>query len=489
MVQQNRRQFLQESMLATTAALSSAAPVVAAEETSQQSVGPQEKLAVAVLGIHGQGTVHCDSFVNNPHTEIRYIVDPDQQLGLAQAAAVGERQGRQPEFVTDMRRAFDDPALDIVSIATPNHWHALAGIWAMQAGKDVYVEKPCSHYPREGRSLVAAARKYGRICQHGTQGRTHTGIRQAIDYLHSGQLGEVKLARGLCYDQRDSVGPAGNHQVPSHIDYSLWCGPAPQRAVTRRQFHYDWHWQWDYGNGNLGNQGIHQMDIARWGLGVDCISQGVIGYGGRWGYSDCGQTPNTIVVVHDYGSKTLVFEVRGLQTNSYRRAGVGVIFEASDGYLVNTSATQATAFDRDGQVIKRFGGGDRGHQLHFDNFVDAVLSRRMGDLHAEIAEGHASSALCHLGNISYRLGDLVSTAEALERLDSVSGSEEVRMTFDRTRKHLEANQVNLAKTRMRMGTWLKFDPDREIFIDNPEAETFLARSDRQGFVVPAPDQV
>jgi len=221
-------------MLATAAAWSSAAvSATAAPKNEINPAAPNEKLGVAVLGIHGQGKVHCESFLNNPVTEILYICDPDQQLGQAQADAVGERQGRKPKFVRDMRRAFDDPSLDIVSIATPNHWHALAGIWAMQAGKDVYVEKPCSHDVREGRSLVAAARRHNRICQHGTQDREHVGIRQAMNYLHSGQLGDVRLACGLCYDPRDSVGPIGNHSVPSHIDYNLWCGPAPMRQVTR----------------------------------------------------------------------------------------------------------------------------------------------------------------------------------------------------------------------------------------------------------------
>ena len=331
-------------MLATAAALSSAAtPAVSGGADSRKSASPDEKLGAVVMGVNSMGTVHCNSFLNNPRTEILYICDPDEKVGRKQAEVVGKKQGRQPKFVKDMRKAFDDPALDVVSIATPNHWHALAGIWAMQAGKDVYVEKPCSHYLHEGRSLVAAARKYGRICQHGTQGRTHVGLRKAMEYLRSGALGEVKIARGLCYDRRDSVGQKTNLKVPAYIDYDLWCGPAPRRPVTRQKFHYDWHWQWDYGNGNLGNQGVHQMDIARWGLGVDGISKGVIAYGGRFGYVDSGQTPNTIMVVHDYGEKTLVFEVRGLPTPSHRKVGVGVIIEASDGYLVNAQTASATA--------------------------------------------------------------------------------------------------------------------------------------------------
>ena len=481
-----RRQFLEDSMLATAAALSAAAiPAVAAEKDSGDPPGPNEKLGVAVLGVRGQGSTHCTAYVKNPATEILYICDPDARVGENQAEAVGEKQGRRPKVVTDMRRAFDDAAVDVVSIATPNHWHALAGIWAMQASKDVYVEKPVSQFVSEGRSLVAAARRYRRICQTGTQIRSSPAVRNAIEYLHSGKLGDVTLARGLCYDRRDSIGPKGNYPVPAHIDYNLWCGPAPDGRLTRPRFHYDWHWQWAYGNGNLGNQGIHQMDVARWGLGANRLSQGVISYGGRFGYEDAGETPNTSVTVHDYGHKSLVFEVRGLQSSPYRGAGVGVIFEGSDGYLVNPDNTSATAFGKDGTGIKTFnGGGD-----HFGNFIAAVLARRIDQLNAEILEGHLSSALCHLSNISYRLGRLASPAEALERLDSISFHQNARETFERTEEHLKANHLDVAKTQVRLGPWLKFDPDREAFVDSSPADMYLARNDRTGFEVPKPDQV
>ena len=238
-----------------------------------------------------------------------------------------KRQGRAPKFVQDLRQVLDDPAVDVVSIATPNHWHALAAIWAMQAGKDVYVEKPVSHNISEGRRMVEAARKYQKICQTGTQCRSMHGTIEAIEYVQAGKIGEVKLARGLCYKLRGSIGPKGELRPAGQRGLQPVARPGADEApVTRPQFHYDWHWQWHYGNGDLGNQGIHQMDVARWGLGVDTLTKRVLSYGGRFGYEDAGETANSQVVIHDYGDKTLVFEVRGLKTEPLQDANVGVIF-------------------------------------------------------------------------------------------------------------------------------------------------------------------
>jgi predicted dehydrogenase len=277
------------------------------------------------------------------------------------------------------------------------------------------VEKPVSHNVSEGRRIVEAARKYNRICQTGTQSRSSEGLRQAIDFLHAGKLGKVKLARGLCYKLRPSIGKvSGPQPIPKTVDYNLWCGPAPMEPLMRKRLHYDWHWFWDYGNGDLGNQGIHEMDKARWGLGVDELARGVISVGGRFGYVDDGQTANTQICVYDYGDQQLIFEVRGLPTRdpfpgkSYgKRPGkptnyVGNIWYGTEGILVSGSYSGAVALASNGEVIQKFtGGGD-----HFGNFVSAVRNRKACDLNADILEGHLSSALCHLGNISYRLGTL-----------------------------------------------------------------------------------
>ena len=440
---------------------------------------------MAVVGVRGRGGEHLNAFTTRKDTEVLWIVDADANVAAARADEVGKRQGRRPQVTQDMREAFADKSVDVVSTATPNHWHSLVSIWAMQHGKDVYVEKPVSHNVSEGRRVVEAARKYNKICQTGTQCRSETGTRDAIEFVHSGTLGPVTVARGLCYKRRQSIGPRGEYHVPQSVNYDLWLGPAPLADLTRPQFHYDWHWQWPYGNGDLGNQGIHQMDLARWGLGVSSLSSAVLSYGGRFGYQDAGDTANTQVVIHDYGDKTLVFEVRGLETAPYKGAGVGVIFEMPDGYVALSSYDAGAAFDKSGKMIKQFAGkGD-----HFGNFVKAVRSRNSSDLHADILEGHLSSALCHLGNVSYRLGAPIGVDEAKERVAALRIKDDARDTFDRTMRHLADNQVDLAGTKLQLGPLLAFNPSQEKFVDNSAADAMLTREYRAPFVVPSREQL
>jgi predicted dehydrogenase len=489
MSQRNRREFLEDSMFATAAALAatSATPLLAKEK---KKTGANDRLRVAVLGVHGRGNSHIGGFAlrgDKGDTEVVAICDVDEKVGNKRAEEVAKRQnGRKPKYIQDLRRVFDDPNIDIVTIATPNHWHALAAIWAIQAGKDVYVEKPVSHNVSEGRRIVDAARKYKKICQTGTQSRSSQGLHEAIQALRDGLIGKVALARGLCYKRRGSIGQLDKPlEIPSHIDYDLWCGPAKKVDLYRPHLHYDWHWDFNTGNGDLGNQGIHQMDIARWGLGADALSRNVVSYGGRFGYEDAANTPNTEVTVHDYGDKTLVFEVRGLKTDDYKGAKIGVIFEGSEGYAVVPSYHSATFFDKNGKVIKKFNGGGN----HFDNFIEAVRSRDHHDLNADIEEGHISSALCHTGNISYQLGGEASGSEVIERLKSNKTNEDVAATFDRFEQHLADNKVNLDKTKLRLGAWLPFDPKTESFVDNSQADALLTRDYRAPFVVPTKDQV
>jgi predicted dehydrogenase len=488
MSKRTRRQFLEDSMFAAaaTVAAGSANELMAEEET--QSSSPNERLRVAVVGVRGRGGSHIGAFAGRKDTEVVYLCDPDREIGARRAQEVGKRQGgRAPQFVEDMRTAFDDPSVDIVSIATPNHWHALSAIWAMQSGKDVYVEKPVSHNVSEGRRMVQIARKHGKICQTGTQCRSNPGMIAAMDFVQSGKIGKVSVARGLCYKPRGSIGPRGAtastpaYNPPESVNYDLWLGPAPQAPLTRSRFHYDWHWQWPYGNGDLGNQGIHQMDLARWGLGVDHLSHSVMSYGGRFGYVDAGDTANTQVIVHDYGEQALVFEVRGLKTSGFKNARVGVIFEGSEGYLVMNSYDRGAAFDLDGEKIEEFSGGGN----HFNNFLAAVRSRKHDDLNADIEEGHVSSALCHLGNISYRLGETVDFDKALPRLEQLSSSENVAATLERTLGHLRDNGIDLKKTQLQLGSHLPFDPSSETFQDNERADQMLTRVYREPFVVPS----
>jgi hypothetical protein len=307
---------------------------------------------------------------------------------------------------------------------------------------------------------VQVARKYKQICQTGTQCRSTSGMREMMKYLHDGKIGQIKVARGLCYKRRGSIGKRGEYDVPKNVDYDLWSGPAPILPLTRPKFHYDWHWQWPYGNGDLGNQGIHQMDLARWGLGVNKLPRSVFSYGGRFGYEDAGDTANTQVVVLDYGEQALVFEVRGLPTKPHRGAG-------------------------DGKEVKPFrGGGD-----HFANFIKAVRSRKHEDLHADIEEGHLSSAMCHLGNISYRLGSAMPADDIKARLRDTKSADNLLETFERFDLHLADNKVELAKTPVQMGASLAINQDTETFVDNTEADKMLTREYRAPFIVPAADKI
>jgi predicted dehydrogenase len=368
----------------------------------------------------------------------------------------------------------EDRSIDAVSIATPNQWHSLQTIWALQAGKDVYVEKPLSHTIREGRKVVEAARKYRRIVQHGTQARSSPALREAVAFLRAGKIGAIQVARGLCYKRRDTIGKASDGPVPPGVDYDLWLGPAPERPFNANRFHYQWHWNWDYGDGDIGNQGIHEMDIARWGLGKDGPPRRAVSVGGRFGYADDGQTPNTQVALLDYGDARLIFEVRGLPTADHLGARVGVVFHGTEGRLVAFSS-YARAFDRKGAQIAAFdGAGD-----HFRNFIDAVRSRRREDLAAEVEEGHRSAMLVHLANISYRLGE----DRPLSGDDPFEG-DEGNEAFRRLREHLRSNGVDVAAASLRVGRSLAYDGSREAFAGDPQADGMLRRAYRRPYVVP-----
>jgi predicted dehydrogenase len=488
MSRRNRRQFLEDSMFAAAAAAAVNAPVSALfAQDEPQSKSPNERLNVAVVGTKGRGGSHIGAFAGRKDTVITYAVDVDSTIGNNRVNEIEKRQGVRPKWVEDIRQALDDKSVDIVTVATPNHWHSLAAIWAMQAGKDVYCEKPVSHNVSEGRRAVEASRKYKRICQVGTQCRSNPGMRQFMDYVLAGKIGHVKVGRGLCYKRRDSIGPKGNYEIPANINYNLWSGPAPILPLTRKNLHYDWHWIWAYGNGDLGNQGIHQMDLARWGLGAKELCKATFSYGGRLGYEDAGETANTQVCVHDYGDKTLVFEVRGLKTERYKGSGVGVIFEGSDGYAVSSSYEGGVIFDKEGNKVTEFLEGDDKH--HFANFIQAVRSRKLSDLNADVEEGHLSSALCHLGNISYQLGHVMSGSELDKTIADLKTTDDAKDTLERTLAHLKDNGVDMAESKLTVGPVLPFDPKSETFPGNEKASAMLTREYRKPFVVPAAGQV
>ena len=488
----SRRDFLHESgLFAAAAAAAQAAPLAAAPAPGAEARGgAAERLRVAVVGVHGRGMSHVNGFAGKNNCIITTICDCDEAVIGSAMKTVEKTQGTAPRYEQDIRKVVEDKAIDVVSIATPNHWHALAAIWALQNGKHVYVEKPVSHNVSEGRRIVEAARKANRICQAGTQSRSMPGMRGAIEFLRAGKLGTVKLARAVCYKERKSIGKvSGEQPIPKSIDYNLWCGPAPMKPLARQHLHYDWHWIWDYGNGDLGNQGIHEMDKMRWGMGKVGLPQKVFSVGGRFGYVDDGETANTQICVFGYDDCEMIFEVRGLPTVSPypgekdKKGGnyIGNIWYGSKGYLVCPSYSSGTAFTPDGEKIQTF-GGPGSEQLHFDNFVKAVRSGKVEDLNGDILEGHLSSALCHLGNVSYRLGTAQPFAAAGTALaEDKDGS----ASLERMKEHLDDNKVALADTPCRVGRKLTFDSSAEKFVDNKEADALLTREYRKGFEVPA----
>ncbi len=469
-----RRRFLEDSILAAAAAAAIPTPFLAAEP---RGAGANDKITAAIIGCGIRGKQHASELARLPDCEIAYVCDPDRDRAAEVAADLVAKGRAQPKAVQDLRVVLDDKSVAAVFIATPNHWHALAAVWAMHAGKDVYVEKPVSHNISEGRRIVQTARKLGRICQGGTQNRSNGALAEAIRYIHAGKLGEVKLARSIVYGRRDSIGGPGSCEIPASVDYNLWLGPASMVPLTRPKFHYDWHWFWNTGNGELGNNNIHSTDVCRWGLRITGLGKAVLSYGGRVGYTDAAETPNTQVVIHDFGGKTLVTETRGLKTDPFNpNYKGGWVFYGSDGIIAGESL-----FDLDGKLVRTFEGKT---ESHFGNFLKAVRSRQTSELHADILEGHQSTALCHVGNISYRLGQRASPEAIEKQLGELKVHDHVRETFERTRHHLAENNVDLEKSELTLGALLVPDSDKEQFLGNPIADALLAREYRKPFVLP-----
>ena len=395
----NRRHFLMSS---------------AAAAVSMKGASVNDTVRVACVGIRGQGNSHIQEYSKMANVEIAALCDVDESVLNKRLGEVEKSGKKRPASFTDVRKLLEDKSIDVISIATPNHWHSLIGIWACQAGKDVYVEKPCSHNIFEGRQLVAAAQKYNRIVQHGTNSRSTVAVREAVDKMREGLIGDVYMSRGLCFKWRDTIGHTPEEPVPAGVHYDLWTGPAPLQPFTRNRFHYNWHWNWNYGNGDMGNQGIHEMDIARWGLGVKYPTR-ISCMGGHFMFDDDQQTPNTLAANFEFNEggkkKLLVFEVRHWMSNHEAGIGerkehkdsntIGNIFYGSKGYLaIDGYGTYKTWLGKEQQP----GPSRTEDGNNWVNFIEAVRSRKQSDLNAPIEEGHMSTVLVHLANISYRLG-------------------------------------------------------------------------------------
>jgi len=412
--------------------MSAAAAVPA---TASSLASPNDTVRVACVGVRGQGRSHLGEYLKMKNVEIAAICDVDESILDDRLKMVETRSGKKPARFTDLRKVLEDKSIDAVSIATPNHNHTLQAIWAMQAGKDVYVEKPCSHNIFESRQIVAAQKKYNRVVQHGTNSRSNDGLKEAVDHLKQGTIGDVYMARGLCFKWRNTIGRTPVEAVPAGVHYDLWLGPAPKHEFTKNRFHYNWHWFWDYGNGDFGNQGIHEVDICRWGLGVKYPHK-VSALGGHYMFDDDQETPNTMVATYEFReggkNKLLVFEVRHWMTNHEGGIGegkgsntVGNLFYGSKGYMaIDGYATYKTFLGQKAEPGPARSAGNS----NWANFIDVVRSRDMASLNAPVEEGAISCTLMHLANISYRLG---RTLEFDSETMTVKGDKEANAMFTR----------------------------------------------------------
>jgi len=391
-----------------------------------------DRVRVAIIGVGGRGSALIGEASAVPNVEVAALVDPDGRRTEEAATKLFAKTGRRPKLETDMRRVFDDKEIDAVAIATTNHWHALTAIWAMQAGKDAYVEKPVSHNIVEGRRIVEAARKYQRMSQGGTQRRSWGWFRKVAEVVQQGVIGDVYQAKWVFPGKRDSIGFKPTMPPPSWLNWDIWLGPAPDQPYHENLVHYNWHWFWDFGNGELGNNGIHLVDFSRWVMGRGLPTR-IYSHGGRYGYKDQAQTPNTQIVTWTYDDGvSIIGEIRDL----YTQEPMSWDFWGTKGHLHVTANGKFEILM--GRNSKPEPPMEASEQLdHMKNFTDAVRTRDRTTLHAEIEETHQSTAMCHLGNISYRLG-----------------------------------------------RELRFDPATEKFVNDEEANKFLTRQYRAPYVVP-----
>jgi predicted dehydrogenase len=440
----------------------------------QKSVGANSDIRLGVVGMRNKGSDHLKDFREIKGARIAALCDVDSEI-LAREKAKSDDLNENVATYSDVRKFLENKDIDAVVVATPNHWHALIALWAMEAGKDVYVEKPVSHNIHEGRLLVESAKRTGRIVQAGTQYRSEKGFADAIAWLREGHLGKIEYIRSVSYTLREPVKRRKSPlPIPKSMDYELWCGPAEKEELYRSRVHYDWHWFWNTGNGDLGNMGIHDLDIARWFLGADHAAPRVTGVGGRFATDTFAETPNTQLTLYEYPDAPLIHEIRGLPMrrggeamDQYKGLRNGNVVHCEDGYIA-----QSIAYDNHGKKIRKFSDyGGSGHHL---NFLKAVAARDASQLHAPILEGHLSTSLCHQGNIAYRLGQSAEPAAVAEHLKQSNAAGEALASIE---KHLAVHGVDLTETPLTLGPTLNYDPATERFTGDfaEEANTHLTR--------------
>ncbi len=476
----NRRDFLSAT---------AAAGVLAAAPRFARAASDVKDIRVAVIGLNGRGGNHLGGMKNN----VVAVCDIDQKVLADRAGKFTQQTGRKVETFTDFRELLRRPDIDAVSIATPNHTHTLIAIAALQAGKHVYVEKPVSNNVWEGRQLAIAAEKSGKVVQCGTQSRSSKCLQEAVPWVQGGGLGNIQYALGTCYKPRKSIGKRDTPlSIPSTIDYDLWCGPADKVDLYRPRLHYDWHWDYNTGAGDMGNQGIHQMDIARWFLGESGLAPRTLSIGARLGYDDAANTANTQVVLHEYQRAPLLFETRGLPRSKaaqedwgdsmdrFRGSDMGVIIQCEGGHVFAPSSyADVYAYDRQGKEVKHWRGGGN----HYGNFLAAVAAGDPSRIPATAREGHVSSALCHAGNVSHHLGEKQTAGDIAKAFQS---NELLSFSLDRMAAHLRANDVDIdsAPGALVLGEQLTIDPVTETLVGNNAGQKFWKREGRKGFVVP-----
>jgi predicted dehydrogenase len=396
-----RREFLQ-----TTAA----SALLGATARIGRTAEANERIGVCVMGLRGRGGGLLNEFASLPDVEVRYVCDVDANVLDSRAKQIEERTGRRPTAIQDYRVALDDAQVAALVLGTPDHWHALPTIHACQAGKDVYVEKPDGHNILEGRTMVAAAEKYGRVVQLGTQARSGQLQHQAMQYLAEGRIGKVRFAKAWESSRQGAVSHVPDGEPPAGVDYDRWLGPAPKRPFNPRRFHGSWRWFFDYGTGDLGNDGVHRLDVARWALNTAIAAQNaaplglpraVSAHGGKYYFDDAQEWPDTLMVTYDYPGYVLTYEMRIWSPYPLHDEAEGAAVCGDEGFVV-LGNRRWRAFDRQGvQVAEGTGSDDT--KAHIQDFLDCMRSRAVPRADLETV-GHPSSLLCHLGNAAWRAG-------------------------------------------------------------------------------------
>jgi predicted dehydrogenase len=471
----SRRQFIQGA-----SAASLGLPLL----VSSRAWGANDEIRVGVVGLGIRGTgAHIPGMAGQKGVKIAAVCDPDRTRSAAAAKLCEEHYQQKVDQYADVRKLLDRKEIDVVCIATQQYWHALSTIWACQAGKHVYVEKPASHYIWEGRQMVNAARRYRRIVQCGTQQRSNRGTRAAVDWIRAGNLGPIKLITAFANKPRVSVGKRKLPlPIPPEVDYDLWCGPAKKLPVYRDNLQYDCSFDWNTGDGESANQGVHEIDVARWILGETELPRRVMSIGGRFVFNDAADCPNTQIIYYDFPAAPVLYEVHNLraakgskQIPEFRRMRVGVAVDCEGGSVLISNGGKA--LDKQGNTIKTFlGGGD-----HFVNFIQAVRSGRPEKLNAEILEGHLSTRICHAGNISYRLGRKAGKDEIRQVTREIPAWNAM---FERLLVHLRAHEIDVDAPSITVGPWLETAPGQECFLDGAAANELVKGFYRKPYVVP-----